>query len=128
MFWNKYFWPSFLILVLVSILHWVASSEGYYWTVEWYDFMMHFLGGVWVALFSLWISGMRYGHLIKPFVKGWNLVFVTIIVGIAWELFEVALGFNDTTMQGYFGDTTQDLIMDVLGVAFVILMYKKRRS
>jgi hypothetical protein len=128
MFWNKYFLPSFLLLTVVAILHWIASGEGYYWTVEWYDFMMHFLGGVWVALFGLWVSHTTYGAKLRPFASARNLILFTLFVGVAWELFEIFAGFSNTAIAGYRADTIYDLIMDTAGVTFVVLLYRPKKS
>lgn len=125
MFWNKYFKPSFLILILIAILHWIASYEGYYWTVYWYDFMMHFLGGAWVALVTLWVSETSYGAFLRPYASVRNLLIFTFAFGVAWEILELALGFTYLDMAGYAWDTTHDLIMDVFGAWVAIKVFKK---
>lgn len=115
MFWNKYFWPSFLILVMVVFLHWLASLNGFYETIWWYDIVMHFLGGLWVFLFVLWIIHTQYGVRFKKYAFLKNLLFFVFVVGISWEIYELIFGFDDLFREGYFLDMPLDLVMDTLG-------------
>lgn len=120
---SRYFAPSLLVLALVGILHWIASYEGFYWTVAWYDVMMHFLGGAWVALMALWAPAWPLLGWTKAFQSRKNVVLAVVIVGILWELFELQMGFTDLGMRGYWSDTLQDLAMDTLGVLTVVSLY-----
>ena len=125
MFWNKYFIPSFLVMLLVTGLHWIGTLNDFYFSTEWYDFPMHFLGGVWVALFSLWAVSTQYGTFFKKFLSIKSLILWTLVVGVTWEFLELGLHFNNIHDIGYALDTTYDLIMDVLGAGVVAFVYKK---
>ncbi|MBI5134321.1 MAG: hypothetical protein HZA81_02980 [Candidatus Taylorbacteria bacterium] len=125
MFWNRYFAPSFASLVLVAALHWVASYKGLYWTLGWYDVMMHFLGGVWTALFLLWVSRTNLGAWLFSLTTLRSLVVGVIAVGVAWELYEIAFGFTFVTDSEYPLDTSIDLVMDTLGAIAVFLVYRR---
>lgn len=125
MFWNIYFIPSVLFMLLVVGLHWVGTLNQFYFSTEWYDIPMHFLGGVWVALFTLWALSTQYGVFFKKFLNIRNLLVWVFIVGVAWEVFELAMHFNSIHDIGYTSDTTLDLIMDMLGAGAVVCFYKK---
>ncbi len=122
MLWNKYFFPSFLTLSLVGFLHWIGSVEYYYWTVWWYDIMTHFLGGVWVALAVLWVINMPPFAWVRSRTDLLSVVLLTLIVGSAWEIYEVFFGFADPNALKYIGDTLIDLCMDTLGSVAVVLL------
>ncbi len=125
---NRYFPPFAAVLLLVAALHWLASYQGYYWTVGWYDFMMHFLGGAWIALAVLWKSEMPYGYVAKwrGYVTTRNILIIVLVGGIAWEIMEVLLNMMDPALPGDAWDTTHDLIMDVLGGALAVRLFKKK--
>lgn len=112
-------------MLLVVGLHWVASIEGLYWTVNWYDIMMHFLGGLWTLLFILWVVSTQYASLLKKYVSVFSLILAVIAVGIIWEWHEIFFQFTSFSDRGYWFDTNKDLVMDTLGAIFGILVYKK---
>jgi uncharacterized membrane protein len=115
MFWNKFFWPSFIFLLIVAILHWIASFEGFYWTVDWYDIMMHGSGGLWVVLFTLWVVSTQYGVKLRKYSSFRNMLIWVFVVGVLWEVHEVVLGFTDFSVPGAWPDTFQDIILDMIG-------------
>lgn len=125
MFWNRYFIPSFLVMLVVVAFHWLGSLQDFYSTTEWYDFPMHFMGGVWVALFTLWVLSTQYGAKLLRFLTIRNLIVFVFVFGALWEVLELVLHFTNIHDIGYLWDTTHDLIMDVLGAGLVSLIYKK---
>lgn len=128
MFFNRYLAPSFVLLVIVAALHWIASYEGFYWTLNWYDVMMHFLGGAWTALFLLWVTRTEVGSWLFSLATLRRLIAGVIVVGVAWELYELAFGFTAVTDPGYALDTAKDLVMDTLGALAIGLSYRKSLS
>jgi len=104
-------------------LHYLALDRAYYWTISWYDIMMHFLGGVWVALFALWIFSSRKISFLPTHISFLQIVSLVICVGIVWELYEIMFGLTFVSDPEYWGDTILDLVMDTIGgicVAFSI--------
>lgn len=110
---NKYFWSMFVCLCSIAILHIIGTQENYYWSTNWYDFPMHFLGGLWLALFFLWL-GSWVSLPIAPSNVFRVFVFV-LIVGIFWELYELYFHITDVSDHIYVWDTSHDLIMDITG-------------
>jgi hypothetical protein len=125
MFWNKYFWPSFVVLLLITTLHWFGFLYDYYSDIWWYDIILHFLGGLWVFLFTLWFLFTQYIKKLLDYVSIRDLVFFVLIVGISWEIFELIMGFESISNKGYISDTLLDLIMDIIGATIGSLFYKK---
>ncbi len=115
--------PTVLIISLVAILlmHLLAIHFYVYWTVTWFDSLMHFLGGLWVGVTALTIYG-KVGMSNKQSIL-WA-VLGALSVGILWELFEYTIGMIFSP-GNYALDTATDLIMDVVGgaAAYFYLTY-----
>lgn len=135
MFWNRYLFPSIAVLVVTAALHWYASGNGFYVEIWWYDIVMHFLGGAWVALFFLWAVTAGFGSRISPkpvyatfrslMAGRAGALLAVIAFGVGWEILEVCLEFNGPWEPNYWFDSSIDLIMDSLGAVAAIVAYKK---
>ncbi len=112
-------------MLLVVGLHWIASLEGLYWSIDWYDIVMHFLGGLWTLLFILWVVSTQYAYRLKKYVSVISLLVAVLVVGVVWEWHEIFFKFTSFSDVGYWFDTKLDLVMDTLGAIFGILVYKK---
>lgn len=94
-----------------------------YW---FYDIILHFLGGAGVAVSILCISKLLNIRSIERNTV--RIIYLTFIAGIAWELFELyydIAGHVFGTLE-YNSDTIKDLIMDSLGGAFIVLIFRKK--
>ena len=105
---------SFAIL---GLLHFIAESFYFYWTVFWFDIMMHFLGGISVSLLTLWLisrsksfENSRNSFLAKLF----TVLVAVLIVSFFWEVLEHLTG-TAKALEGYILDTTTDTIFALLG-------------
>lgn len=100
------------LVVLLWVLDFIALTFYFYWTVGWYDYLMHFLGGVILGVLIIWIFRLR--NISPTFLTIFTLA---VVVGGAWEIFEY---INDITLstQDYPIDTLTDLVMDALGAGF----------
>jgi hypothetical protein len=106
---------AFIALVVVGGMNYLATVLFLYWTVWWMDMLVHTLGGVWVALTVLWLMSLRK-EIHFNFKTGVMVLWGVIIVGILWEVFELATGvtsFADGMV--YVLDTVSDMIMDIIG-------------
>ena len=109
--------------MVVGVLEVVTSMLYLHWSLWWVDIVLHFLGGMCVALFVLWISSAKLDLKKWPLSK---ILFITlagaIFVGILWEIYELFFGltFLSDGMR-YFSDTASDLIMDFVGGIFGFL-------
>ena len=112
---NKYFLPSTSILVVIALLHYLALDRDYYWTISWYDIMMHFLGGVWTTLFVLWCLNMDDSGRLSQFAQPRFIITFVFFVGVFWELYELAFGITFISDANYAFDTTLDMVMDIAG-------------
>lgn len=128
---NRLFLSELIIFsAITAALHYLALTFSLYWSIEWYDIMMHFLGGVTMAFLAVFVlftseyikgmAGLR-SHILVVFLA---LVSFTLIVGLIWELWEIFVGFSDILEDR--GDTILDLIMDTLG-AITVFVYVKEK-
>lgn len=101
---------GFGLVVLLWVLNFIALSFYFYWTVGWYDFMMHFLGGLTIGILIAWFLGIEDRSL-----RLFLILFVLVMsVGIAYEIFEYVYGLTLSTEE-YSLDTIHDLIMNAVG-------------
>ncbi len=86
--------------------------------------MMHFLGGVGLAMSFYCI--VVFFNIKSIENRLWQIIILTIIAGIIWELFEIKYDLLGSPLgtTKYNIDTIKDLIMDTLGAVVVWLIIK----
>src|SRR3989338_4819915 len=85
----------FVLVFFIAILHISATIFHFYWSIWWFDLPVHFLGGVWMSLASLWLlffSGYVHLRAKKPLDFIMTALLITLSFGILWELFEYLVG------------------------------------
>ena len=120
---KEIFKRAFWTLFAVGVLNLVATELHLHWSLWWIDVILHFLGGLCVALFALWLGS------VKSDLKNWRqgkilLVALAgaIFVGILWEIYELYVGLTFLSDGArYFADTGSDLMMDFVGGIFGFL-------
>lgn len=128
MFFKKPIFAEIAVLaVAIAFLHMAATYLRLYWTTEWFDILMHFLGGLFIGLCILFICFIS-GYLSLPkenlfLVHGLTIGFV-LIVGLVWELWEIFVGLTDVFTDQ--GDTILDVVMDTLGALAAIWYIRQR--
>ena len=83
--------------------------------------VLHGLGGLWVALAFVWVLAMRDAPVRAPVVLA-----AVLLVGVSWELFEVAVGMPREA--NYALDTVIDLGMDLFGGVVGIFFIHRFRN
>ncbi len=113
---------AFFVSAGVMILDYIARAMSWYWTVPWFDTIMHTLGGFLVVMLAV------------PFLKRvgmtlsvQTLVLSVIIVGVGWEVFELLNNITGVPPEQYWSDTIVDLIADLLGGLLAIAYLKTQR-
>lgn len=122
---------ALICAVLLASMHFLANTFYFYWTLWWYDVIMHFLAGVTGGLATYWMlfqSNLFFkSEVSKKMAIGIVLV-IMMCVGVAWEVFEYTNGITDS-QEGYALDTFNDLVLDGCGAVFaVLIIWKKRHS
>lgn len=102
----------------IFLLQASAIATELYWEIWWFDIVLHFLGGAWVALILLWFffySGYANAPRIRSLLALFMVAFFSVlIIGALWEWYEWFWGvaFN---IEGYWLDTISDIASDVAG-------------
>ena len=111
---------TFGLSVLLWALNFIALDLYLYWTIGWYDIMMHFLGGLTIGALVVWFLNLGDRSL-----RSFLMIFLyTMIVGIGYEIFEYVNGITFST-QKYPVDTALDLGMDAVGATVAYLIAKQ---
>ncbi len=114
------FWETLSLFVIVVILHYIATTYHLYWKIYEFDSVLHFLGGMTLALFFLWFY--FYSGLFKPLNRKLkNFIVISILgsisIALFWEIYELIFKRYMVQISDYPYDLTMDLIMDVLGAS-----------
>lgn len=125
---RKILFYASMSLVVLGFLHFIALRFHLYWTLSGFDLLQHFIGGVSVAFFGIFI----YLKIIRQNKLNYKKVlllslFLPLLVGIFWELFEskvrFGFNFNETVINSYF-----DIISAILGGFFSYLYFKNKQK
>ena len=114
-----WFLVALLLSFTLAVLQQWAVADHLYWRYEWFDVLMHFLGGLTIA--SILIA------LLSKFRPAWfGLLLVGVFIG--WEVFEYVFGIPRES--NYVFDTALDFLMDALGAlaVYVVARYTLWRS
>lgn len=110
------FKQTFFLLFIIGVADFFANTLYLYWTVWWFDMVMHFISGVCVAMAGVLIWQYFFDKNIS-FKNAMVVALVSVlIVGLMWEVFETY--FEITSVSdglSYFTDTTSDLLLDLCG-------------
>lgn len=113
-------------LLLLLYLHIQGMAQNLYLNYWYYDVVLHFFGGICIALSAYCVTEFFNIQIIKR--NFWSIILLTFIAGFAWEVFEVIYdiaGHHFGTLQ-YNIDSIKDLINDVIGGAVVYFMLKNK--
>lgn len=108
---------ALILMIILGALHFLAEGYYFYWTIWWFDNLMHFLGGLIGGLFIIWFlydSGHAFRHKPTLFEAGLYSVLGILVIGGAWEVFEYQAGITGFE-PNYSLDTVSDLVFDSLG-------------
>lgn len=115
------------LLYVITALHVAALYFFWYWSIWWYDILMHTLGGVWVGGVALFLfSTDRFsGFPTRVPLFQYILPFLIVVaVGFLWESYEFSV---DTLIapdpQNDLLDTVADMGADVVGALLASLIF-----
>jgi uncharacterized membrane protein YjdF len=108
-------------MFFIFITDLLAQHFYWYFSIWYFDMIMHFLSGLWVGLFFTWFFGDKVES--KIVIK--TVLFV-LLVGVLWEVFEF---FTKNYMGGDpfdTFDTLSDVFFDLLGAIVAVFYFLKR--
>ena len=120
---------ALILAFFIFLANQTAMSLDLYYIVWWFDMPMHFFGGFFLSLLCFYIFSKYYATFVSfSFAKqAYAVIFSTLLLGIAWEIFETALDIFITSNKQILLDTTSDIFFDLAG-ALAGLLYLKRKS
>src|SRR3989338_10088082 len=109
-------------IFFILILNFLANTFHLYYSIWWFDALMHFLGGLWVALACLYLFPLQNSSANSIF----KILLLVLIVGVGWEVFEFV--FYDSFASNPFNpiDTISDVFFDLSGGSCAILYVWKK--
>lgn len=113
---KKLFKEVFFTSIIIAVLHYIATIYSFYWSIEWFDILMHFIGGLLMGLIAFWIfftsEKVNYpkDNLLVIF---FTVIGFALVIGLSWELWELFEGFSDVNIHKK--DTILDVVMDTIG-------------
>ena len=111
--------------LLLAAINIVAISFYLYWTLWWFDNMMHFLGGFTLGFFAIYFFSSSISSGKISLTKGLVLSFIGVMtIAVAWEVFEYVTGQTVST-EAYPLDVLHDLISDTLGALLALSISKR---
>jgi len=128
----KYFLTGIFIFLFSAHIFAIFTSA--YLSFWWFDNSLHFIGGAWLALFSLW-AVFDSGKLNAPNWPFFAIIIMAmsfaVFVGVLWEIFEFIfdkiIGYRNAAYMAQFGlrDTMSDLFFDLLGALTASICFQK---
>jgi hypothetical protein len=124
--------PEFLrtwtlkIILLVFGLNILAHFFFWYNSIWWFDMLMHFLGGLFLAVLALTLF-WNIVHREKLWLQFLFVILFVLFVGLVWEVYEFGVqGFLQVTGIADIPDSISDLVFDVLGGVFGFLLLRQK--
>lgn len=110
------------LILFIFFLNYAAMKFYWYSSLWWLDMPIHFLGGFWVGLLSVWLFPPQN----MSFKSVFKVSLMVFLVGFLWEIFEIAV--NDTLIHNPFNmlDTSSDLLFDLAGGLSAVIYFFKR--
>ena len=110
------------LVFFIFILNTLAGRFYWYYSIWYFDIIMHFLGGIWLGLVFIWLFWGKEFNL-KLFLK---IILGVLLISVLWEIFEII--FNNILAGDPFNflDTTSDVFCDLAGGTFAIFYFSKR--
>ncbi len=119
---------EFITASLALILgHFLGLFYNWYNLYPFFDFIVHFIGGTWVALAAFTFVSSLGSLGFKKLIL--SLILIVFAVGVAWEIFEFAVEhYYLINFQGPPLDTLLDLIADMLGGSAIAFYLRYHRD
>ncbi len=118
---QKLFKRIVFLMLFIFLANNVALELYWYYSIWYFDMLMHFLGGLWEGLFFIYVFYVRKQILTHLF----SIILFVLLIGILYEVFEFFLSVISHDPFSIL-DTTSDIFFDLLGGSFAILYFFKR--
>lgn len=112
----------------VFLLNGLATFFFWYESFPWFDMLMHFLGGVVVTFFAVFLFYKSYTRW-RSHGNSWKIItlniIVLLIVAVLWEIMEFSVqhAFNVYGVLATPEDSISDIILGLTGSLVALLYY-----
>lgn len=112
------------LVFFIFIADFLARSFYWYSLIWYFDMIMHFSGGLWVGLVSLYFFPSRYFSSVN-FSSTLRVLLCVLFIGVSWEVFELLV--DKVVAQNPFNalDALSDVFFDLSGGAVAVLYFLK---
>jgi len=104
------------LIIILGALHFIAEAFYLYWTIWWFDNIMHLLAGFAGGFIIVWLLFSSLKYRLSNFKSVLLIIASVLLIGVAWEIFEYVNGIAQSS-EDYVLDTSLDLFFDVLGAS-----------
>ena len=101
---------TILLALILLTVHYLGMRFYIYWSVSWYDLVVHCLGGITVAF----VATLFAEYLWNKRLRLKSVFFITLFVAICWEIYEYIFGLSGASGH-YWTDTLSDILMGFIG-------------
>ena len=118
-----------VLVVAIAVVDFVAHEYYWYRLFTWFDMMMHFAGGAWLAGVAVWWYQKKHDFGVALSLK--TLFFVgvgfAVAVGTLWEGYEAVVGVVVEGHANALRDTLSDIMCDTFGALVAVLVVVRKR-
>jgi hypothetical protein len=110
------------LIFFIFLINYLAQEFYWYSSIWYFDMPMHFLGGFWLGLVSLYLfpsEDRSWKYIFKVF-------FTVLLIGIGWEIFEILIDKFITFNNFNSLDTLSDLFFDLAGGLSAVFYFFRR--
>ena len=125
--------PITFLILFILIVNFAANKFYWYYSIWYFDMIMHTFGGLWVGLLGLYLfpsESFRFSLESKALTGAvFKILLFVLIVGIGWELFEIAV--NDVIAKNPFDyiDSASDVFFDLFGgLCGILYVWKQQKK
>ena len=118
--------PKKILIYLTTLMffmfggNFLTTKFYWYYSIWWFDIVMHFLGGFWVGLFFVFLF-LRKGNIPK-FVY---IIFLSLFIGVLWEAFEFWMHNIIAGIPFSITDPLSDILFDLVGACLAVFYFSK---
>jgi len=121
---KTFIFPIFVLSSIILISHSAATYFYLYWMTPWIDIPNHLLGGAIVSLI-FWSLAFRLKTDFFTNNSRFFSLFIGLIVGFLWEVFELHYSITSMGAPGYFADSSLDILNSIVGVFIAFYFFIK---
>ena len=114
--------PIVSLIVLIFVMNFLADKFYWYFSIWYFDIIMHFLGGFWLGLVAVYFFSPRNISNSSVF----KILAFVLLVGLGWEVFEIWINNFVGPMSFNIVDTLLDIVLDIFGgLCAILYLWKK---